>query len=273
MNNPNEDESKLDLFSSEWDNSSDSNEDIFRKMNSIPEDVFREIGEAFTKQKEHKNREDGEMLDQTVDSEGSQHRAEINCEIPRELEDFREKWEENVKLDDSTKKKIIKAVNAILLGAYKEDDGSMVVEFELNWKRRKIVDVNVWVHTDDWRKRKLTYWLMGKVEVYLWSMRWDDLDWWENEELAEYIRWKERELLRMPNKEDIRDLLGELWKKAWLESESHQIAMLMYMTWMYWYYWLSGGEWNLRSVMMCGGSCEIGSYKRDTDSASVFLLK
>ena len=88
-------------------------------------------------------------------------------------------------------------------------------------------------------------------------MVWDNVNEWKNEKLKEYVKKKEREWLHIPKIEEMKDLLGELWKQSDLTDQKDQIAMLMYLTGIYWDYWLSMWDdeksWseNSRSILDC----------------------
>lgn len=80
-------------------------------------------------------------------------------------------------------------------------------------------------------------------------MMWDNVDYWGNKPLANYVKEKQREWLHIPSGEEMKELLAELGKGINL-SESGQVAMLMYLTGMDWSYRLSSMGWNSR-FMLC----------------------
>lgn len=168
-----------------------------------------------------------------------------NSEIPQSLLDFRKKWEEEIDLDEDTKKKIMDAVNEIQKWAKEESDGSILVEFELWWKGYKTLDVNLERHSDKgYQKLKEYYWKtkseVVKNEVYVKWMWWDKIRDRDNKELSEYVN-KQRYTreMRIPTIEFQRNLVDELWDKAGLTKMSDKIAMWMYLTWNYGLYYLT----------------------------------
>ena len=167
-------------------------------------------------------------------------------EIPQELKDFREKWKQEIDLDENKKKAIIDAVNKIPHRAKIEKDGSRLVEFELWWKNYKCLDVNLREHSDEEYLESYKYNWQTNNGVKLWWMRWDDTKGRENRKLADYVD-KQRATRKMEIRtlEFQRDLIYELWETAGLTEESDNIAMWMYLTWNCGFYWLS--MWHSKS--------------------------
>ena len=203
-------------------------------------------------------------------------------EIPQELKDFREEWEEKIDLDNDKKKAIIDAVNKIPYRAEIEKDGSVLVEFELWWKNYKCLDVNVAKHSDkEYLISHNDHNRHIKNEVKLRWMRWDDTKIRENRALANYVdeqrnsRWME-----IPKVEFQIDLINKLWDKAGLTEESDKIGMWIYLTWNCGYYWLSmwddedsDSQANTRSVLECYVASGCFDYSRtNDDSASLCLI-
>ena len=169
-------------------------------------------------------------------------KAQKELENPQELKDFREAWKEKIRnIAYYDVEKIIKAAENIPVKVEKDSDGSRLIEFKLWNKKYKILDSNLESHTDDYYRYKPYYDSITHIHDYVrvgW-MWWDDVDRWENEELKKYVKEKQRKRLHIPKIEEMKSILQELWKKAGLSAENHQIAMLMYLTWMDWEYWLS----------------------------------
>ena len=203
-------------------------------------------------------------------------------EIPQELKDFREEWEEKIDLDNDKKKAIIDAVNKIPHRAEIEKDRSVLVEFELWWKNYKCLDVNVAKHSDkEYLISHNDHNRHIKNEVKLRWMRWDDTKIRENRALANYVdeqrnsRWME-----IPKVEFQMDLINKLWDKAGLTEESDKIGMWIYLTWNCGYYWLSmwddedsDSQANTRSVLECYVASGCFDYSRtNDDSASLCLI-
>ena len=202
-------------------------------------------------------------------------------EIPQELKDFREKWEQEIDLDNDTKNAIINAVNKIPHRAKIEKDGSRLVEFELWWKNYKCLDVNLIEHSDKEYLQSYEYNWQTNDGVELWWMRWDDTKGRENKKLADYVdeqrnmRWME-----IPKIEFQRDLINKLWETAGLTGERDKIAMWMYLTWNYGYYWLSmwdnehsDSQASSRSSLICRDDYRRFYYFRfDPSSASLCLI-
>lgn len=168
--------------------------------------------------------------------------------IPQKLKDFRKKWEQRINLPDDTKKKIIDTVNKIQKWAKEESDWSMLVEFELWWKRYKALDVNLTNHSDEEYLTSFNYDWQLKNEVMLWWMWWDDTIKRKNRELAEYVdKEKNNRGMEIRTVEFQKNLINNLWDIAGLRNESDKIAMWMYLTWNYGYYWLTM-RWKYRSL-------------------------
>ncbi len=182
-------------------------------------------------------------------------------DIPEELKEYREKWKEKIEnISDESKEKIIKAAENIEVKVNVDSDWSRLVEFKLRGKTCKILDPRLEDHTDDEYRVHYKSSSITEIEtdtVKLRWMVWDNVDEWENEKLKEYVKKKEREWLHIPKIEEMKDLLGELWKQSDLTDQNDQIAMLMYLTWMEWDYWLSMWDYkkswseNLRSLLHC----------------------
>ena len=185
-------------------------------------------------------------------------------EIPQDLKDFREAWEEKIS-GDGSKEKIIKAAKNIPVKVETESDGSRLIEFELWNKRYKILDPKLKTHSDDEYFANSEFLFIRKKNewVELWWMRWDDVTKWKNKKLANYVKQKEKQWLHIPKIEEMKAILTEIWESAGLDGESDQMAMLMYLTWMDWWYWLSmwddetSGSQDSRSGLNCNGD---GSY-------------
>ena len=184
-------------------------------------------------------------------------------DIPEELKEYREKWKEKIKnISDESKEKIIKAAENIEVKVNVDSDWSRLIEFKLRGKTCKILDPRLEDHTDDEYRVHFKSSSITEIErdyVKLWWMKWDNVDEWENEKLKAYVKKKEREWLHIPKIEEMKDLLGELWKQSDLTDQKDQIAMLMYLTGIYWDYWLSMWDdeksWseNSRSILRCNG--------------------
>ena len=207
-------------------------------------------------------------------------------EIPQELKDFREKWKEEINLDENKKKAIIDAVNKIPHRATIEIDGSRLVEFELWWKNYKCLDVNLIEHSDkeylrsdryNWHPNKYNW--QTNNEVTLWWMWWNDTKRRKNRALANYVdeqrnsRWMEIKTVEFQ-----RDLINELWETAGLTEESDKIAMWMYLTWNYGCYWLSmwdsekSGSQYSRSRLECNADGRNLGFYATYESASLCLI-
>lgn len=212
-----------------------------------------------------------------------------HLEIPKKLADFREKWEEEIILDDNPeknaekKRKIIDVVNRIQKGTPREEpDWSILVEFELPWwKKYKTLDVNLEKHSDSEYLTSCKYNRQTKNEVMLWWMMWDDTKNWDNKTLAEYVdKEKNDRNMEIRTVEFYRDLIDKLWDEAVLTDESDKIAMWMYLTWNYWYYWWTMWDYeksnpkaNSRSALewpVSDRNFNYGDY--DHDSASLCLI-
>jgi hypothetical protein len=141
-----------------------------------------------------------------------------------------------------------------------DSDWSRLIEFKLRGKTCKILDPRLEDHTDDEYRRPVNYSSITGVDrdyVKLWWMVWDNVNEWKNEKLKVYVKKKESEWLHIPKIEEMKDLLGELWKQSDLTDQNDQIAMLMYLTGIYWDYWLSMWDYerswseDSRSVLHC----------------------
>ena len=153
-------------------------------------------------------------------------------DIPPKLKDFRKKWEEEIGLHDSIKKKIINAVNRIQKGAKEESDWSILVEFELWWKRYKCLDVNLKEHSDSEYLILEKYNRQTIYEINLSWMLWHDTNKRKNRKLAEYIeKQKNDRNMEIPKITFQKKLIYKLWEMAGLSTMSDKIAMRMYLTW------------------------------------------
>lgn len=158
-------------------------------------------------------------------------------EIPQSLLDFRKKWEEQIDLDKDTKKKIIDAVNEIQKWAKEENDGSILVEFELWWKKYKTLDINLENHSDE---EYISY----DNEVRVWWMWLDNTKNRANRALAKYVdKQRDTRKMKIPTIEFQRDLLDELWVRAGLTNMSDKIAMWMYLTWNSGHYYIANWDY------------------------------
>lgn len=190
-------------------------------------------------------------------------------DIPEDLKYFRSKWRERIEnVTSESKEKIMRAVEKIQVKLY-DFDGWMLREFKLWDKRYKILDVNFYRHSDPY-----TTWWEGYENIcsYVYGvhiswMMWDDVDWWGNQELKEYVKMLQWEWLHIPSIEEMKKLLWDLWKEAGLYEESDQIAMLMYLTGMDADYWLTMGDYessgsqNSRSLLLCGTHLRTFSHR------------
>lgn len=195
---------------------------------------------------------------------------EDNREIPQELVEFREMWKEKIEFDHMTKEKIVKAAEKIPLKVKVESDWSRLIKFKLWNKVYKILDPYLKNHTDydygdytDWSSLTIT----GKspIWVQLQWMLWDNINEWNNMELAEYVKDREEEDLHIPKVEEMLNLFIKLWKYAGLDNEDEEIAMLMYLTGMEWYYWLSMWDklkswWSSKRTIL---KCRNGAFELD----------
>lgn len=153
-------------------------------------------------------------------------------DIPPKLKDFRKKWEKEIDLDDNTKERIINAVNKIQKGAKEESDWSILVEFELWWKRYKCLDVNLKEHSDSEYLKLPEYNGQTKYEIDLKWMLWHDTNKRKNRKLAEYIeKQKNDRNMEIPKITFQKKLIYKLWEMAGLSTMSDKIAMRMYLTW------------------------------------------
>ena len=183
-------------------------------------------------------------------------------EVPQDLKDFREAWEERINnIANASKEKIIKAAEQIPVKVEIDNDGSRLVEFELWNKTYKILDPKLKTHSEDKYIYNPDCYSIKYIDntVSLEWMLWDDVTKWKNKKLANYVQEKEKQWLKIATIEDFRWtkdkewLLPLLWKKAKLDNEEDQIAMLMYLTWMDWCYWLkdTSTSWATRTVLTC----------------------
>jgi len=224
--------------------------------------------------------------------------------VPIELKIFREIWQEKVEsILDSSKEKIIKAAKKIPVKMEIDSDGSRLVEFKLWKKTYKILNPRLRAHSDDkyYYNPRYNSITMCDDNVCAGWMRWDDVDKWDNQKLKEYVKEKQSQWLHIPKIEEMKQLLDELWEKAWLHWEPDKIAMFWYLTGLDWWYWLSmwdneksGGMWGLkkpansdderyhdapRSTLSCHTyhkgyepNCHFGSGRHDKHTASLLMI-
>ncbi len=171
-----------------------------------------------------------------------------------DLETYRKDWEEKMnEVDPKTKEKIKEAVGKIAVDVKEERDGSRLIEFQLKNKTYKILDPTLNTHTDEEYKIHAEYNSIGPINkdyVTLWWME-GNVDEWKNQKLKAYVKQKESEWLHIAKIEEMKDLLRELWKEAWLTKETDQVAMLMYLTWMDGSYWLAMWDDKVRFRLDC----------------------
>jgi len=187
----------------------------------------------------------------------------------------REKW---MNIDSEIKEKIVKASDKIVVRMSIESDWSRMIEMKIWWKSYKILDVDIKTHSDIKYMDVYGYEWGYRNEVKLWWMRWNDLYWWKNYALKEYVKKRQYEWLHIPKIEEMRELLVALWKEADISEERDQIAMLMYLTGMYGCYWLS--MWNRkqstvkkwRSILECVNAPNFSDACYDTTSGILCMI-
>ena len=178
--------------------------------------------------------------------------AENGGEIPPELKNFREKWKNEIRyISNESKEKIIKAAEKIQVKVKPLADGSRDIEIKLADETYKMVDVNLEKHSDVDYLSSYKSNLQTKKEVRLWWMRGDDTRKRKNKKLAKYVEQERQKGLKIPSGDSWEKLLKELWANAWLNDESDQVAMLMYLTWMYGFYCNTMGGKASRSGLRC----------------------
>lgn len=183
----------------------------------------------------------------------TKNKVSDTLDIPQELKAYREAWEQF--FDWDMKDKIITAANKIRVKVEKDSDGSRLVEFKLWDKKYKILDPILENHTDDIYRQHGDYSVITKInrdEVLPWWMVGNDINNWKNQKLKSYVKKKQSQWLHIPTREEMNQLLNELWKKTWLTEYDHQSALLMYLTGMDWFYWIDSDE-SIRSWMDCRG--------------------
>ena len=203
-------------------------------------------------------------------------------EVPQNLKDFREAWEERINnIYNASKEKIIKAVENIPVKVETESDGSRLIEFKLWNTTYKILDPRLENYTDDNYGSSPDYDSITHINhdyVRLWWMMWDDVENWENKKLKEYVKEKQWEWLHIAKIEEMKAILAGLGEKAELDSEEDQIAMLMYLSWMDWWYRLSmwndemSGSQDSRSFLTCGDVRRDFYYGLGSDYASLCMI-
>lgn len=189
-----------------------------------------------------------------------------NWEIPQDLKDYRQAWQEKIKnIISDVKEKITKAAEKIKVNVETEDDWSRLIEFELWWKKWKILDSKLNSHTNqgaDYVHHADYYDSITNIKKdyvrFRW-MKWDNVDNWKNKELANYVKEKQWEWLHIPSENEMKKLLAELGKEINSDELSYQVAMLMYLTGMDWRYWLSMRDSSARSALVCGDANRVFS--------------
>ena len=222
-------------------------EELSKRLKEYPNEELKAALEWIQAKKEQEERERKEEEERKA------------REVPKEIKNFRKKWEEEIEfLDDETKNKIIEATNRIAPKIKIEPDWSRMIEMKIWWKEYKILDANIETHTDYEYGVSSPYTWRKKHEVKLWWMIWDNVDKWKNQKLKEYVKAKQREGFHIPKIEEVRSLLNKLWEEAGITEMEDQVAMLMYITGMYGRYWLSmwdeeksDSQVDSRSAMAC----------------------
>ena len=247
-----------------------------KKMKILFWELIPEAQKMYDKLEAKIRMADGGMAENDAENDGEFEAGEI----PQELKDFREKWEEKIDLDEDKKKAIIEAVDKIPHKATIESDWSRLLEFELWWKKYKCLDVNLKAHSDSKYLTSKEYNRQKNDEVTLWWMMWDDTSERENRELAAYVEEQRNNRdMDIPRIEFQRDLINKLWETAGLTEESDKIAMWMNFTWNYWYYRLSmwdnkkSGSQDSRSILECYDNYRNFYYlSNDRSHASLCLI-
>lgn len=197
-------------------------------------------------------------------------------EITPELKKFRERWEREMLLDKITKNKIIQAVEEIPLEEKFDGDGNKITSFSMWWKLYHVLNVsNLDKISDNKYNVERFYDLVKKKVVKFWWMRWDDSILWKNKKLAKYVQNQEKKWFNIPTIDLMKEILGELWRKADLHKESDQIAMRMYLMGVNWTYWLTMYYSVPRYTIICAYDDRkrmFDSCYYDDSFASLFLV-
>lgn len=205
--------------------------------------------------------------------------AENTIEIPEDLKNYRKAWKEKIRdISEENKEKIIKVADKIPVKVEIDSDGSRLIEFNLWGKTRKILDPELEAHSDSeyFVNYNDTTWTYKWVE--LWWMIWDDVDWWKNQKLKEYVREKQWEWLHIAKIEEMVSILKEFRKEVGLDDVKDQIAMLMYLTGMDWNYRLSmwssfwSGSEESRYILCCYDNKRLYDYVEKHFSDNVASL-
>lgn len=199
--------------------------------------------------------------------------------IPPELEDYRQAWQKKIKyIYGGAKENIVKAAEKFKVNVETESDGSRLIKFELWWKKWKILDSKLDKHTNQ-NDNYISHFSCNSITniekdyVTMKWMRWDDIDNWENKELADYVREKQQEWLHIPSEKEMWWLLAELGEKINSDELEDQIAMLMYLTGMDWLYWLSMRNSISRPRLECFDSTrDFVGYCEDGSQASLCMI-
>ena len=180
----------------------------------------------------------------------------LDFEVPQNLQSFRELWKEKIHgIDDEIKENIIKASKQIPVKVEKDAEGNKLIEFSLNWKKYRILDANLEMHSD-WQYYKESSYesTIYKVISSEW-MIWNEIENWENEELREFVKEQESKWWHMPTMEEMKNLARELWILVKAKNRGDGIAMLMYLTGMNWWYRLSSIFWEKsRCKLICNAN-------------------
>lgn len=227
----------------------------------------------------------GKPLDWWWGAKSPEKNTESLGALPQGLKEYRWAWEENMDLDQNKKERIKNEVEKIPVRLDVDSDGSRLVEFQLNNKTYKILDPKLNNHTDDGYGIHAKYNSITQIDKYFVTLRWmmwDNVNEWKNQKLKQYVKKKQKEWLHIPKIEEMKTLLEELWKTAWLTNEMDQVAMFMYLTWMDGSYWLATGDdktsgnKNLRSRLDCddasdGDGCFYCSDEEDYDASLLMI--
>lgn len=201
--------------------------------------------------------------------EGHGEISDETRKILQELPNFRKEWKEHRDLAiDDIREKIIQAAEKVPVNIDIDSNWNKTFELKLKNRTLQILIPRLENYTDEKYKDEITFDYeycsafdfnskLHKSYIKFWWMECDDISKRKNKKLAKYVNEKENEWYHIPSKNDMIDILSELWESAGLDLDderkdaefgeisiltSMQMLLLMYLIGSPSSYWLSDLE-------------------------------
>ena len=150
-----------------------------------------------------------------------------------------------------------------------EYDGSRLIEFKLNWKKYKILDINLSKHSDPEYQGSCYSWF-GQGELKSW-IRTRNIDERKDEKLKQYVKKKQLEWFIIPSKDVIEKLFRELWD---ISDYCQWHRIFMYLVGIYWECWIDkiDSDGDRRYVGRDWGSSDNFDYRWQDKARGLFMI-